>query len=212
MIGKDAALDPPKRLALAYLKGDIRRLLAFLLTFDARLSKIVLRGGEAVIGQMRMAWWRDVLTKPAAKRPQGEPLIAELSVLEKQFEGNDLAASLLSVVDAWDLLLAHEDWSDEICRQHAELRAKGIFCPVGQALNLADIKTVQDYGTRWALFDLSAKSDANLAASLTGSATLPRLPRKARALSLLTMAARQQYLGGNWQSGIRLMAHGLTGL
>jgi len=200
----DRYLPPPKQLAVARAPREYRSQLSLLLRFDARLAEIVTRGGEAIVGQMRMAWWRDIIAKPADARPKGEPMVAELCDLEP-IAGSALAAAMIDIVDGWDCLLAQDDWAPPILTEHAGYRGRAIF----------GSDTDHSVSAQWALHDL-----ANLIAVDISGALMNTAPgahpaaglRGKRHLSILVMAARQQYEDKGSASGIRLLLHSLTGL
>ena len=68
-------LDPLHRLILAYAKPADSSRYALLFALDSRFAQIIRSTSEPLIGQMRLTWWRDILTKPAEERPAGEPLV-----------------------------------------------------------------------------------------------------------------------------------------
>ncbi|MEE9434046.1 MAG: hypothetical protein V3V15_07380 [Sphingorhabdus sp.] len=209
---EDDPLDPPKRLAITYFKGDAKALLEALLKFDVRLGQIVLRGSEVVIGQMRMAWWRDVIASDLDAWPKGEPSIAELAVIAEKLGKGSLESALAAIIDSWDILLANEVWSRDILIEHARLRSDGIFLHMAKVWGQTSIAPVFDHGKIWALCELGYRSDTDIKSAIGSVSKAARLPREARGLSILSMAARQQYYGGGGFSGVRLLWHGLTGM
>lgn len=200
MIEENGYLTPPKRLAIAYAPAADRPFFRLLLEFDGRLAQIVASHGEAVIAQMRMAWWRDVITKDAVQRPLGEPMVAQLNAFEDGRQ-QDAMQAMLQIVDGWDILLAHEEWSYDVLVSHARSRAAALFGDVDQAAQA---------GETWALQDLANNigCDVGIERDESGKAFRP----KARHLSILSLSAQQQYCGANAFSALRLFAHGLTGL
>ena len=74
-----SSLPLPQRLALSYAPRASRNAFAGLLALDTRFAGIVRHAREPMLAQMRLAWWRDVLAKPAAEWPTGEPLLALLA-------------------------------------------------------------------------------------------------------------------------------------
>ena len=52
-------LPPEQRLAIAWSTAEARDRLTSMLAFDGRLARIVTRTREPMLGQMRLAWWRD---------------------------------------------------------------------------------------------------------------------------------------------------------
>ena len=89
-----------QRLALSYARGEKRRRFLALFALDARLKSVVRAGGEPVIAQMKLAWWRDRFASDPGEWPFGEPLLALLR------NTVSAPASLGPLVDGWEALLA----------------------------------------------------------------------------------------------------------
>lgn len=204
-------LDPAKRLALTYSRSEYRDVLTVLLMFDVRLSQIVSKGSEPLIGQMRMAWWRDALQKPRQDRPKGEPLFQDLASLKY-----DVTAALLHLVDAWEGLLTAEEWNNDNMEAFAKDRSAGIFGGYADVLGMKSEDRMQliKMGQRWAMIDIlslckSAPEADILRQCLPIAPANIRTPRIARSLSMLALSAEQS--GGGMGPGLRMMWHGLTG-
>ncbi len=216
MLDKFYVLTPPKRLALTYAKGHSRDVLTLLLNHDVRLAQIVGNVKEPLIGQMRLAWWRDVISKPVDKRPTGEPMLAELARLEGAGADARLAAAMLALVDAWGELLADDDWSRELIQRHTQAKASAIFASFAESVGVdrGTISQVLKVGERWALAELlqycqTPKQHDAVIAQLDHSEPAYRLPRSLRPLSILAFAAQQR--GQNVGKGLRLIFNALTG-
>jgi 15-cis-phytoene synthase len=210
MFTQSDIIDPAKRLALTYAKDDSRAVLTTLLMFDLRVSQIMSKVSEPLIGQMRMAWWRDALMKPAQDRPKGEPLFQELASLQ-----HNIAPPLIHLVDAWSALLAAEEWNNDVLAQYAYNRSQGIFGGFAGVLGIPDDMRTKliNIGERWALVDLLSFAKTSQQADAI-NACLPkapdhRVPRAVRALSMLALSAEQG--GGGMAPGLRMIWHGLTG-
>ena len=93
-------LTPPERLALAYCRPDLRLPMQWLLEFDRRLSQAVLARAEPIMAQMRLAWWREQLVKPALERAKGEPMLQSLAGLDVMTPS--LAELASQLVDQWE--------------------------------------------------------------------------------------------------------------
>ncbi len=209
-------LTPPKRLALAYAKGQHRAALTLLLLHDVKLGQIIKNGKEPLIGQMRLQWWRDVIAKPAVQRPSGEPLLAALEQLERAGYAGELTSAMVQNIHAWDMLLANADWTQPILAAHAEARGDAIFMAYAHIAQVADrhYPALRQTGRNWALADLAGhcqtqqQYDAVLS-GLTGVKGAYRLPRSLRPLSVLSFSAQQHKI--TIGSGMRLILHALTG-
>ena len=206
-------LTPPKRLPVAYAGDDSRAFLQLLLSFDARLGSIVQRSSDALVSQMRMAWWRDVVSKDIKARPVGEPLLAEIGTLEARSGGGEFIGAVTAIIDAWDLLLAADTWSDAKLLQHAELRARATFGFISEVNGQQQDEILHNLGQQWALYELCNLLGADITGALAVlDANAVRLPRSLRCLTLLHLAAKRQFVGAGRLDGLRLAWHGLTGL
>ncbi len=217
------ALSPPQLLALAYAKGDSHALLELLLAYDSRLAAIISNGKEPLIGQMRLAWWRDVIAKPLENQPRGEPLLASLSALQPSIAGI-AGHAMLQLTSAWDALLADEIWSADILNHYADDRAEAVFKRFADAVmpGRYNLESVHATGRYWAIAMLlqycqtKAQYDA-VTAHLALMCPIYRMPRALRPLSVLAFAAQQyqQSRASNKQSGpvqgLRLIFNALTG-
>jgi 15-cis-phytoene synthase len=204
-------LDPGKLLALTYTKGELRDALTLLLGLDMRLGQVMSKGTEPLIGQMRIAWWRDALLKPAGERPKGEPLFQDLAILKY-----DLAPDMIHLADAWGGLLAQEEWSSDALTAFAGDRSRGIFGSFAKITGQCDEtrNKLIVMGERWALIDLMPYCKSGEALRILRSCLPSRpgnyhVPGSARSLSMLALAAEQE--GGGMKPGIRMLWHGLTG-
>ncbi len=145
-------LPPEAELALAWSGPKVRGALSMALQLDRRLARIVGRTQEPMLGQMRLAWWRDALGKPVAQRPRGD---AVLDGLGREWEGRE--AFLVQMVDGWEVLVT----AQSLGRDEAEVFAAGrgaFFAglpdpPVSETL-AARLATA---GRCWALADAAAR-------------------------------------------------------
>ena len=209
----DFAFSPPKRLAVAYMRADLRDVFRVLLALDDRLSAILRRSGEPMIAQMRMAWWNDVITKPASLRPTGEPLLARIA----DFETPDFHQTLLLLIEAWSILLAHEIWTQAVLEEYARQRSMAIFGFMAGRIEPATkhIGASADVGFAWALDDLAGHchDEGQLRAiheARRDRLGVQRIPRSLRALHILAASARYEQSPRRF-AGFRLMWHALTG-
>ena len=204
-------IDPGKLLALTYAKGELQDVLTLLLALDMRLGQIISKGTEPLIGQMRIAWWRDALRRPTGEWPKGEPLFQDLALLKCE-----LAPDMVHLADAWGGLLAQEEWTAGTLAAFAEDRSRGIFgCFAKISMQDDDARNkLLVMGQRWALIDLIPYCKTSEQLEVLKSCIPPRPEsyrgaRIARPLSMLALTAEQQ--GGGMKPGIRMLWHGLTG-
>ncbi len=144
-------LEPLHRLVIAYAKSADRERFALLFALDSRFAEIIRSTSEILIGQMRLTWWRDILTKSASDRPAGEPLVEQINLLEKK--GVDLAP-LLTLLDGWEAMLEDFPWQDREFDNYAIARGNGFFgfgLPGGKSLS----EEQAALGRAWALWDFA---------------------------------------------------------
>jgi 15-cis-phytoene synthase len=209
-------LEPPKRLSLAYAKGEYRDILELLLCFDVKLGQIVQRNQEVIIGQMRMAWWREGFSQDAVNRPKGEPIMHALSQLQYPISEQVTITAMLKLIDAWEQLLVAENWDDTILMQHAALRSDAVFGTFAAQVGLEiDKSYIIKLGTYWAIADLKSYFPPEAYGQYFERAFAElhivkcKLPKRLRPLSILSFPAFQKSMGT--VSGLRLIWHGLTG-
>lgn len=191
-------LNPVEQLAVTYARSDVKAALQLLLTFDSRLADIVLQSSEPMIAQIKLAWWHDAITSASDKRPKGEPLLATLANIEQRF---DVTTAMATLVDAWRLLAASDDWAPELRQRFGAMRAMGVFRSYATWLQ-TDVSS--DVGIYWALNDL----DRRMGKAPSMLTKMAPLPRALRPLSILAFAAARDVTRKN---GARLMWHALTG-
>lgn len=155
-------LEPLQRLIVAYATSADRDRYALLFALDARFAEIIRSTSEILIGQMRLTWWRDILTKPAAERPAGEPLVGQINLLEEK--GQSLAP-LLTLLDGWEAMLDDFPWDDRQFENYATARGLGFFdFGLPGAGSLAEGQA--ERARAWALWDFARHcSDANMRSS-----------------------------------------------
>ena len=215
-------LEPLQRLIVAYAKSADRDRYALLFALDARFAAVVRSTSEILIGQMRLTWWRDVLTKPAAERPAGEPLVEQINLLEDKGEN---LASLLTLLDGWEVMLDDFPWDDRQFENYATARGGGFF-----GFGLPGAKALTDgqaeQGRAWALWDFARHcSDANMRSSafarcteMVKSQSRLDFDRSGRPLSILCQLMSRDVRKGqlapdlyNPASAARIIWHGIAG-
>lgn len=131
----------------------------------ARLTKLLLDAREPLIGQIKLAWWRDmaalVASDPAAL-PKGEPLLAELQATWAGQGGLD------ALVDAAEALLLAE--TDEERRAASESFGGALFKLSGGE---------EAAGKRWGLlWGAGVEQGEREARDLLGHAKILAAPRR----------------------------------
>lgn len=178
------SLPLAQRLALSYAPAASREDVLSLLLLDARLAAVAHVGGEVMIAQIKLAWWRERLGENPARWPKGEPL------LERLQQGGLAPAQLVPLVDGWEHLLVEEASADSVnAVVSARAEAWVLLC------NEADARDrVSEAGRHWALADLALsfpelREMINQSGQLTGTGNSARLPRQLRTLAVLRALA-----------------------
>ncbi|WP_337658435.1 squalene/phytoene synthase family protein [Sphingorhabdus sp. Alg231-15] len=215
-------LDPLRRLVLAYAKKLDRERYALVFALDSRFAEVIRSTSETLIGQMRLTWWRDNLTKPIVDRPAGEPLVALINSVEEQ--GADLGP-LLDLVEGWAVLLDDFPWDDRQFDQYATKRGESVFRFVlGADRELTEIQRIAAQG--WALWDFARHcTDTQMreeafsrCSSLFDSVSSVRFDRSGRPLSILCKLAQRDVKTGTLTADLyrpkvasMIIWHGVTG-
>ena len=86
-----------------------------MLALDHRLADAARPGRDAIMMQLRLAWWRDRLGEPCARWPKGEPLLQRLTAWDSE------RAALVALVDGWEAQVVGEDGG--VALEHARAGA-----------------------------------------------------------------------------------------
>lgn len=159
---------------------------------DGRVGRMVLGASEPMLGQMRLAWWRDQLGKAVHDRPRGDHL---LDLIGKNWNRNE--AALVDLTDGWEALLSPRPLAETAVMEFVAGR-------VSLSLGLANLVGTMDHkrdvrraGTLWALADLAinARDEAELTSAVklgaAEGANGLRLSRDMRPLAVIAGLARR---------------------
>lgn len=184
-------------LALAYTPVLVRDRLRTYFALDQRLARIVSATTEPMLGQMRLAWWRDMLGSEVDKRPSGD---AVLEAISEHWSGRETA--LTQLVDGWEVLVVAEQLKEDENESFAAGRGAP-FLSLIDGLTADDAATVSVAASRWALADAasqvsdSAERTRLAEAGLAIAPTKGRLPGELRGLTVLqALALRSLQRGG----------------
>jgi phytoene synthase len=178
-------LPPPQRLALAYAPRSSKNQLAALLAFDARLGQAVGQANEPIMGQMRLAWWRDQLAREPVFRESSDEVVVAIELLE------DLGSELVRLVDGWEGLLC-----EKLDRDAVNGLVQGRVNII-QALAARLGERIDGLGQAWAFADLaSGMSNPDERAFVVGLAEVrraspTRIPRTLRPIAVLDRLGRR---------------------
>ena len=191
--------DPWLDLAFSYAPDRSRAALEALFALDTALGNILRTTSEPLVGQMRLAWWREALQSLDTSGAPAEPVLQSLTALALPL--GITGAALSAMVDGWEPLLGDSGLGS--IEDHARLRGRALFAMTGVALDTAEGDPVGEAGEGWALADLAANlSDPALAsqareraAAMLAHARRSRWSRNGRALGALALIADRQLSG-----------------
>lgn len=152
-----------------------------------------------MLGQMRLAWWREMLGTPVEARPRGD---AVLDRIGEHWQGRE--GALAAMVDGWEVLITAARLGPAEIEAFAAGRG-AFFGALEAQLSGARAARVAAAGRRWALADAAASiSDAGERAALVkaglaraGLGESERMPRALRGLAVLdALALRALRRGG----------------
>jgi len=138
-------------LALAYTRPFHRPALRVFFELDLRLARILSGTNEPMLGQMRLTWWRETLTKPVCERPSGDAVLDAIGDHWAERESH-----LEKLVDGWETLLAEPPLGADDACAFAFARADamaGVFWDCEEIWETSGARTMARY---WALADLAA--------------------------------------------------------
>lgn len=195
-VSETSRLPLPQRLALTYSPARARGATLALLALDHRLGRAVAQASEPIMGQMRLAWWRDMLRQPVSARPLSDGLIPLLSCWAGEED------TLIALVDGWEEMLADPPLPASAALSLIEARA-GAFAALARIVGAGGQATAAANSARvWALGDLAAglgnPEERALALSQNNPAWAEsaRLPRLLRSLAILSALGRRSLMRG----------------
>lgn len=186
-------LAPELQIALAHTPLAQRDALRIFFEADARLARIVAGTTEPMLGQMRLAWWREMLAKPVSERPSGDTV---LDGMAKHWLGRERA--LIALVNGWEHMLS-EEFNDASALAFAQGRSAPFAALPGSPATLGEQGLPA--AMRWALADaashVSPGSDRDVLVTTTHNLALgTALPRALRGLAVLDALARRSLKRG----------------
>lgn len=177
-------LGEAERLALASAPRDLRPTWRAVLQFDAQLARLALHTREPALAQLKLAWWRDACSDPAAH--PGQPVLTDLA---QSWRGGE--QTMRDLVDAWEEIALGEGAFVEAARKLARARASGI----AQAIGVAGRPELFHATRCWTLATLALHApDADVRSAMlveAGDVPLRRLERVLRPLAIVAGLARR---------------------
>ena len=190
--GLRVAENPEVALALSYATVAERAGLRALIELDDTLAAVLRGGGEAMLMQMRLVWWRDALAALDAKPAPAVPMLVE--VARTLLPAGVSGAKLAEMASGWEIVLTDPDLEEAALQSFARQRGGALFAA---AARLLSTQVSEEAGQGWALVDLArhvtdraiAERALALARPMLARAMARRLPERGRALSALTLLA-----------------------
>ena len=186
--GLSAELPPLLRLAVAYAPGPARPAWTALALFDHRLSRAVAGASSPLIGQLKLAWWRDRMRESASRWPEGEPLLAALAPFDSE------RAALEALVDAWEGLIDEHEEADALERL-GNARA-GAVAALARVLDCpADRSAIATLARRWTMPDAARSESAHVPRALRPLLILANAPPSGAGLAAMLRIVRLGMFG-----------------
>jgi len=192
-----AELPPEQRMAIAHSHASLRLKMSAWFALDRRLGQLVAKSSEPMLGQMRLAWWREALGRSVSERPSGDVTLDAVSL---HWAGAE--APLLKLVEAWEEFLVADRLTSELAARFCIGRAE-------PARHLAENygadagERVHAAAVRWAAGDAAAhvrddsEREALIAAGIGQATKAGRIPEDLRGLAVLeALALRSMKRGG----------------
>lgn len=205
-----ATLPPVQRFALAYAPAAVRPVWLGLLALDARLARVVRSAREPVLGQLRLAWWREKLTQDDLFWPEGDPVLDQIGWWRGHYN------ELVSLVDGWEAMLGDAPLDETALSDFANGRANAIAGLTRVLGVVAGKSEVIRLARGWALGDVAANLShpQEIAAAHALAAAHDwrgvRLPRHLRPLTVLHgLVARQRNAPAGVAAGLGTVLAGI---
>lgn len=143
--------DRDRWLATLYAPAGVRPALFALHALDLELAAVVATTTEAMLGEIRLAWWREQLTRLDTGAVPAQPVLAALAAhaLPLGVTGR----SLEPLEDAFLSLLIDERLAGKALDEHLDRRGGTLFGACATALGVARASAAV-LGRAWALGEL----------------------------------------------------------
>lgn len=211
-------IDPETELAIAHSPRDAQPAMRGLWALDLRLGELVRAAREPMLGEIRLTWWHDALSR-LRDGGQRDPLLIELA--SSRLDPTKLA----SIANGWAELLAPPPLDDAALLAFAQARGGELFLAAGELLH-GEGRQLGEAGEGWALADFafhcsdedSRQRAFSLARPRLEAAFAERWPKPLRPLGMVAALALRDVRAGappvrrgsparQW----RMIRHRLTG-
>ena len=148
----DDNLPPELLLALSHTQVSYRPALRIFFELDLRFARILSGTSEPMLGQMRLAWWRDTLSKPVSERPTGD---AVLDAIAQHWVGRE--GALIELANGWEHLLAEPPLNEAHATSFANGRIAGLKGVFEDQRHAWERFGAEAAAWHWAIADLATK-------------------------------------------------------
>ena len=216
-------LSPDKKLAFAYLPARLRAAVQALFAIDAAMGDVVRTTSEPMVGQIRLAWWRERLEE--LDGAQGAPAEPRLQAVRQELIPRGVAPRDLAGLErGWVRLFDPFPW-DVGTAEAIWFRGRLLFALGARMLARTD-DAIEGAGGVWALVDAARHcSDGESRTMLIGQARTfakglggARFAAPLRPLSMLAaLAIRDAFRGEPFEAeatpgrAAALLAHRVSG-
>jgi hypothetical protein len=189
-------LPPLPSLLCAHAGAGVDRARA-IWAFDGRLAAVARTTSEPMIGQMRLAWWNEVIDDAAGAKGRGEPVADALRAT-----GGIAAPGLEAMIDGWEILTVEPELGEPQLRDYAAGRGGGLFRALADEADPPAWLIAA--GRVWALWDLAGhvgdpaltRAALALACGIVPDVRETRWDRRWKPLRIAFMLARQDVMAG----------------
>jgi 15-cis-phytoene synthase len=185
------SLGPDRVIALAYAPKALRDDFEALLLLDGALANALRGARDPMLGQIRLAWWREQLSLSHTAAVSSDPALQAIRFLTSRHDVNE--DRITDLVNGWETLLGEWPLSDEALTRYAQDRGAALFTLAADCAGIASDDSIRAGGAAWALDDLACHcSDQDMAArahQLAARITV-RFPKALRPFGLLAHFVR----------------------
>ena len=171
--------DRDRYVATLHSPAAARPALFALHALDLELAQVVAATTEPMLGEIRLAWWREQLARLDGGAVPAQPVLAALAaeVLPRGISGQILEP----LEDAMLVLLLEPAPDAAGLQRYAEARGATLFAAMAKVLG-GDVAAARALGRAWALGELTRPGLRRTGFDAGGPGTVPPLPRVERAL------------------------------
>lgn len=191
------AMSDAEALALNYAPPLLRNRFGALFAMEARLRRYVAASREPLLTQIKIAWWREQISRSPESEHEPEPL---LGVLRSHW--NEDLDVLADYVGSYELLLADKPLRFADSTPFSEQAGK-VYASFGHIAEMSQFAEAANragriWATAWLMDNRYLRRDEPALLPLTHGTPgdLPRLPPALRSIAVLRALGRRALVGG----------------